>query len=117
MTHGDDPTVHRIRQGRFVCTADKAAPCHNYPACECEIWDSETHFDNAEPGHEVRGHDECWFVPWMQALGLSDSYALQQTFCDDDDFPDGPVTFDFDFDCLLWEYADTHTQPALPIGD
>jgi hypothetical protein len=116
MTHGNDPSVHRIRQGQFVCTADETALCHNYPACECEIWDSETHFENAELGHESKQHDECWFVPWMRAVDLCDSYAPQNVW-DEDEFPDGPVSFDFDFDSLQWEYADNHTQPALPIGD
>lgn len=116
MAYGDDPSVHRIRQGRFVCTADNAAPCHNYPTCDCEIWDDETHFEHAEQGHESNTHSECWFVPWMEAVDLYDSYTPESIVYDDRDFPDGPVTFDFDFDCLGWKYADTHTQPTLPIG-
>lgn len=38
--------VHFIRGGRFVCTAGPDAPCHQYPACDCEAWTTSLHDDH-----------------------------------------------------------------------
>lgn len=110
---GDDPQVHFIRDGRFVCVAEATADCHNYPACECDQWDMELHGhlpgSTPEPGHENVPHDECWIVPWVEASSLADSYEDGDGYSDDQ-FPDGPVTTSWECDYVLWSYADD-TQP------
>lgn len=107
---GDDPTVHFIRDGRFVCVAEPTAPCRNYPGCECEAWSAELHGDPPAEGHEDRPQDECWIQPWMEATDLRDTYSADELLIDDDEFPDGPVAVEWQFDYLTWEYADD-TEP------
>lgn len=109
---GDNPVVHVIRDGRFACLADADASCRNYPACDCEGWDPELHGDPPAPGHEDVPQDECWIAPWMGATDLRDTYGDAELYIDDDDFPDGPVIFEWHGDYITWEYADD-TVPAV----
>lgn len=109
---GDDPTVHRIVDGRFVCTAPATADCRNYPACECYGWDVDVHGHDGstpQPGHENVPHDECWAIAWMHATDLADCHVgdgLGVVDLTDDEFPDGPVRIIWDGDYLTWDYAD-----------
>lgn len=103
---GNDSSVHFIRDGRFVCTAEPTAACRNYPACECEAWSAELHGDPPAEGHGDQPQDECWIAPWMDATDLCDTYSPTQALLDDDEFPDGPVSVEWNEDYLTWEYAD-----------
>jgi hypothetical protein len=105
---GNDSSVHFIRDGRFVCTAVPTARCRNYPDCECEAWGGELHGDSPAEGHADQPQDECWIKSWMEAVDLSESYADGDgdVFLDDSEFPDGPVSVEWEFDYLTWHYAD-----------
>jgi hypothetical protein len=108
--HGDDPAVHFIRDGRFVCIAEPTAKCRNYPACECEEWSAELHGTPPAEGHEDQPQNECWIGPWMSATDLVDNYApVDGEAIDDDQFPDGPICVMWEDDYILWEYADNTT--------
>lgn len=109
-THGDDSTVHHIRDGRFVCTAPAGAPCRVYPACACEHWSEELHGDTPEPGHEPISQEECWATPWLDAVELWMNYQPADGLMGYT-FPDGPVTISWEDDYLGWAYADD-TQPT-----
>lgn len=102
--HGDDPRIHFIRDGRFVCEAAPTARCRNYPGCECEGWDPDLHGPIPAEGHEDVPHDECWIAPWMGATDLRDSFITEEVMLDDDEFPDGPVVVIWQYDYLTWEY-------------
>lgn len=104
-THGNDPAVHFIRDGRFVCTAEPTAKCRNYPGCGCEEWSGPSHGDRPAPGHEDAPQSECWLDPWLTSYPLCDAYA-EGCVLDDSDFPDGPVTVEWDSDFVTWTYAD-----------
>ena len=102
---GDDPAVHFIRDGRFVCTAPPTAPCRNYPACSCETWDPDLHGEVVAPGHEDVPQDECWMAPWLTSTDLCDQFE-QDIMRPDEEFPDGAITVEFEWDECTWAYAD-----------
>lgn len=106
--HGNNSSVHFIRDGSFVCTADPSAKCRNYPACECEESGGTAHEDPVADGHQDVPQSECWVQSWMDAVDLSDSYADGGTeLCiGNDEFPDGPVEIEWHMDFLTWQYAD-----------
>lgn len=108
--HGNDPNVHYIRGGRFVCEAPSDAKCHIFPACECEEWSAELHDPPAE-GHEDVQQDHCWIQPWMEATDLCDSYGPDGLVLSNDEFPDGPVSIQWEYDAVMWSYADD-TDPT-----
>jgi hypothetical protein len=113
---GDDPAVHFIRDGRFVCAADSAAKCHNYPTCECEGWTAELHGEVPADGHENQPQDECWIKPWLEATDLNETYDPEDLWLSDVDFPDGPISTIWNGDYLTWEYADD-TKPLPKDAD
>lgn len=106
--HGNNSAVHFIRDGRFVCLAEPSATCRNYPGCECEAWGDDLHGDPPADGHGDQPQDECWIKPWLDAVDLSESYADGdgELFIGDNEFPDGPVSVEWHFDFLTWQYAD-----------
>ena len=109
--HGNDPSVHFIRDGRFVCVAEPTAKCRNYPGCECESWGESLHGDPPTEGHGDQPQDECWIKPWLDAVDLSESYGVGFLFLNNSEFPDGPVAVEWFCDHLTWRYADD-TDPT-----
>lgn len=131
--YGDDPTVHAIRHGRFVCTADPDAPCRTSPTCEnCEHWcgcdgseqDAADNHDLADGEHccmlTKKPGQSCWIEPLVNGDGIEESWVgnviwpvpddlIDPRPRDEDgcpgDFPDGPVTVDWDHDYCTWAYA------------
>lgn len=108
--HGDNPELHRIVDGRFVCTAPLEAPCRTYPDCSCESFGAE-HTEDYPDHVDVPGQ-ACWIGEWIDTIGVGDSYVDQEhVWLDGDWFPDGPVTADWvDGECIEWQYADS-TRP------
>lgn len=102
---------HAIRDGRFVCTAPDDAPCRNYPDCGCEVWDPDLHGEVPAPGHEAVPQPQCWRDPWINDVGLHDSYDLDAAPVSDDEWPNGPVETEWHGDYLTWRYAD-----ELPVA-
>lgn len=134
--YGSDPNTHRIVVGEFVCSAPADAKCRTSPTCECENWcccdgSPEDAADNHyEDEHccmaTVKAGQGCWIEPWVDAVGVEDTYDENtMRFYDDDDepiYPDGPVVCDWD-DGIRWRYAlvgadlaNLSSPPADPKG-
>lgn len=86
----DDPEIV------FTCSGTRESDCHNYPACDCEVWDDEHQ-------HPKVQHDECWMQNWFdndatdpstETLDLAE-YTVGQS---------GPVTCSFEYDFVRWEF-------------
>jgi hypothetical protein len=95
------PTAtHAIRDGQPVCNGDRTNRCHWYPTCDRhESWPC---------GCEYTAHDECWVLPWLTAAELADTAldsALERRDDDSLDFPDGLIEWEWEGECVLWEYA------------
>jgi hypothetical protein len=115
--YGDNPDVHWIEDGLFVCVASPEAKCRTYPTCECEYWCC---CDSPDENHDDGEHccmtttkpgQECWIGTWIDAVGCEDSCAdenLTTGIWDSPDggiaWPDGQVTCEWD-DGIMWEYA------------
>jgi len=117
MTHGNDPTVHFIENGRFVCKAEPTAPCRNYPDCACETWDMAMHFGHGRdstpaPGHEPVPQNECWMDAWINGPGLEDSHCdADGLFSEPEDgWPDGAIDATWEGDYLIWEYVTAEAE-------
>ena len=131
--YGDDPEVHRLVDETFRCTAAEDAPCRTNPTCECETWcacdgSPQDASDNHEEGEHCcmttrRPGLPCWIEPWVNASDIEDSCGhpyeeLRDRLVDTDDglvWQDGPVTCDWDYDHILWHYADP-TRTVHPPG-
>ena len=90
---------------KFTCKGDRTSPCHQYPDCDCEHWDSDAEHEREHPSVP---HDQCWVEPWMDECA---------TLCAPDGEPvhSGPITVTFNGDCVEWEYAndkDVQTRAA-----
>ncbi len=75
-------------QIKFTCHGDAAAPCHQYPDCECETW-TASHAE--EYGHPVAGHEKCWMQDWFDNDGIDPSTDI----LDEGDYRpgmSGPIT-------------------------
>lgn len=116
--YGNDPAVHRIEGGRFVCLAAEDAKCRSNPTCECENWcccdgSPQDSADNHDEGEHccmttAEAGRPCWIEPWVDAVGVEDTYDDNaMRFYDADDepvYPDGPVACDWE-DGIRWRYA------------
>lgn len=128
----NDPKLHRIEvvrdahndvlSVRFVCLGGDAAPCHHFPACDCEGWGEDHYvepYDSGDPhtkrtprpGHEDVQQDSCWIDPWFNAClsSVGDWLEAWDSFDDksEDDLKGGswPVSVSFEGDYMTWEYA------------
>lgn len=97
---GYPEATHRIRDGRFICDGDENSRCHQYPGDECE-------HEGWPCGHEYRSHAECWVAEYVIAADLDDSYGGE---IGRSHFPDGPATWSWEGDYVLWEYVDEGTR-------
>lgn len=120
--HGDDPKVHAIKDGQFVCTAEPDAKCRTYPTCiDCEVWcgcQTEARAaENHDPGEHccmttAQPRQDCWIEPWITGGWLEDSFgddaseAMVENADGDLVWPDGSVTVDFEGDYCSWMYAE-----------
>lgn len=93
---------HRLVDGTFICDGGNDAICHNYPTCECEVWDAETH-DKPEGDHANSPHDECWMLPWLNAVTPADTSADNLR---DDQIHDGEVLLSWEGEGVVWVYAE-----------
>lgn len=117
--YGDDPQHHRITGGIFVCTAPPDAKCRTNPTCDCEVWcsdeDAEDHDDGEHCCHATRvAGQPCWIEPWVNASDLEDCYegdALDHYGDDGWEWPNGPVTCDWETEYVGWRYV-TCLPPA-----
>lgn len=96
----DDPRI------KFTCHGDNTAPCHLYPACDCEFWDSD---HEEEYGHPDIPHDECWMQGWFNEDNADPN---SETLIDCDYMPgmSGPVKAWFQEEYVAWEFI-IPTQP------
>lgn len=97
----------------FECRGTPAAPCHHYPACDCEYWSTE-----CEQQHARVQQDECWLKSWFDvgvdvtpyepAAGIS-AYDLS-------DVPagSGPIDYDFEYDYVAWRWVAPASDPQQP---
>ena len=133
------PAIHRIENGKFVCSAEPTAKCHTYPDCGCEQWSRELHgqkfgefigrsssghllFADKDippaPGHENIQQDAGWIKPWLQATDPRERYgATEQTVRSNDEFPDGEIDYEWHGDYLTWFYADQSINVGLDFGE
>jgi len=96
---------HRIEDGRFICPGDEHSRCHQYPGCDGE-------HDFWPCGCEYVSHKECWIKPWIDASALIDSYGGDEHahLLLDDDFPDGDATTTWEYEYMLWDYAEPRPE-------
>ncbi|WP_280439008.1 hypothetical protein [Nocardia cyriacigeorgica] len=87
-------------QIKFTCHGDRDAPCHRYPACDCEFWN---HDHEEEYGHPDVAHDECWMQPWFDDDNADPN---SETLIDCDYVPgmSGPVRACFQEEYVAWEF-------------
>lgn len=87
----------------FECRADADAPCHVYPACDCEGWNDE--HDRVHPRVQ---HDECWLKSWFDAGYEATPYSPPGA---DDSYLDllssvpagsGPIEHEYDEGIYWW---------------
>jgi len=97
---------HRIEDGRFVCPGDEKSRCHRYPDCD------ESLHDRWPCGCEYVAHSECWIQPWIEASSLADSHDEADGFggLRDADFPDGDVSWSWEYDYVLFRYVQPVTD-------
>ncbi len=92
----------------FTCSGDKTSPCHQYPACGCEVWALDIHGDAAAAGHEDTPHARCWLAAWFDS-GCAVYQGDDADEGTDDGVPvidrEGLIATGFEDEYLTWEWA------------
>lgn len=115
----DPGELGSVASVRFVCDGGPDAPCHHFPACDCEEWWSNHYVTNENgevveprrpmPGHEDVQQESCWIDPWFNATTGSPLDWIELYDGPDeigfDDLYSGPVSVSFEGDYMTWEYA------------
>jgi len=103
---------HMLKGQEFTCEGDRTGACRIYPICDCETWNAEHAKLDGE--HAPGAQDECWVVPWVNAVEPSDSFRDYQTALLGDVL-DGEVILEWDDDGVLWRYAEQQ-EPVYREG-
>jgi len=95
----------------YACIAPLGAYCR-FGCVEDPCSENGWHKSDDNPGQCHHGHPlvahECWALPWLDSVDVSDTHAGAETLPYGYVYVDGPIDIvEWDEDYLIWEYSST----------